>query len=105
MPISLEQFRKLESAPSSAGVKKFSRKCDWDKVYATLGGQAWTVKEAHGVASKFVGDKQTISRVRVKRYLDTLVKKNLAVAKYDGFSFTYWINPPVEVKAAAQKTK
>jgi len=104
MPISLEAFRSLKSVPAGEASKgKFQRKCDWDRVLVELGGQAWTVKEAHGVASKHVGKDQSISRVRTKRFLDKLVEKKLAASTYDGLSYIYYVNPPKSTPKPVQK--
>ena len=106
MPISLEEFRKLDSVPAGQTGRKFQRKCDWSKVMIALGGQAWSVKEAHEIAGKFVGKDQSISRTRVKRFLDKLVEKKLAVSSFDGMGYVYYVNPPViEVKAPIAQPK
>ena len=91
MPIGQEAYKLLPKA--SPGKRKGGRKVQWDTdVYPELRGQGWLVREVYDIAmaaAKKGGN--TISRVRTKRWLDSLVTKKLATMAEDGIAFVYFV--------------
>jgi len=91
MPISQDTFEALPKVVAGSR-KKGGRKCDWSKVLTHLRGQGWLVREVHEFANaSCVGEGQTISRVRCKRWLDKLVEKKLAQLRQDENAFVYYV--------------
>ena len=92
MPISQEQFKALPKVTEKTK-RKGGQKVDWEsEIYPSLRGQGWLVAEVYKMAMK-VAQKggHTISRVRTKRWLDSLVEKKKAELAEDGIAFIYYV--------------
>jgi len=91
MPITLEEFKKLPKPTKES--RKAGRKVDWSKVHAEIHGSGVTVREVLDIvnAKYLVNGAQSVSRIRVKKYLDKLVLDDKAVLAQDGQVFVYFV--------------
>ena len=117
MPVSVTTFRALPKV-ASKGSRKIGKKANWSVVEQFLAKNkqsAYTVKEVHEYASKHaLQPGVTISRVRVYKFLNTLVKKGKVEAREDegGIGLYNWTHiakvetpiakeQPIQVKVQA----
>ena len=92
MPITEAKFQVLPKV-SATSRKKGGRKVNWMvDVYPGLREQGWLVREVYDIALAVAAkDGNTISRVRTKRWLDSLVDKKLARIAADENAFVYFV--------------
>ena len=103
-PMKVSEFRALPKVASS-GTKKIGKKVDWSKVEQFLTknkDNAYTVKEVHEYTLKNAcNEGQTISRVRVYKFLNSLVKKNKVEVRFDEQDIGLYNWAHIAVKATA----
>jgi len=88
MPISIDEFNKLPVLTGNARVG--GKKVDWNAVEDDLRDlhASVTVNEVYEIVKKhLIGD--SVTRYRVKLWLDTCSEDGKCTRKYDGFRMNY----------------
>ena len=91
MPIAPSAYRALPKLGSKE-TRRVGKKVDWSKVPGLMKDRGgFSVKEVWEIvkADCMIAAGTTISRVRVKKYLDKQVEKNLATVRDDEGAFRY----------------